>query len=67
MLRSMKLLPDMSITEDTLANHRSDTKGKQKARDDGEGSSVGKKWCVDDDDDEDDNSIRESNMEIGEN
>ncbi|KAG1762614.1 hypothetical protein EV702DRAFT_1206340 [Suillus placidus] len=56
MLKSMKLLPDTSITPATFANYWTDVKGKCKATDDVDGSACAKKGFSDygSDDDEDD-------------
>lgn len=43
MLKSMKLLPDASITAAIFANYWTDIKGKRKARDDLEGPSAANK------------------------
>jgi hypothetical protein len=61
MLKSMKLLPDTSITATEFNNYWTDAKGKRKATDYGEGSSAAKRSFNDeasdgeegDDDDED--------------
>ncbi|KAG1775892.1 hypothetical protein EV702DRAFT_1198798 [Suillus placidus] len=56
MLKSMKLLPDTSITPATFANYWTDVKGKRKATDDVDGSACAKKGFSNygSDDDEDD-------------
>lgn len=43
MLKSIKVLPNMSITAKTLSNYRSDTKGKHKAVEEPRGSTASKK------------------------
>jgi len=43
MLKSMKVLPDVSIAEASFANCFSDFKGKGKATNDGEDNHVSKK------------------------
>lgn len=52
MLKSLKVLPDASITANTANDFMSDMKGKRKATDDGDGSQAKKKF-VDYEDSED--------------
>lgn len=69
MLKSMKVLPDASITPETFANYWTDVKGKHKATDDLDGPSSASKGFTDygsDDEDDADSSKDTQDMQVSE-